>query len=84
MLWNEGKLRQPDVDWRWDRSKTGEKLTLTHVPTGKKVTSEEVKLGRSVDKLYAQKKKRQVYEDLFDKLEEVVYGPQPKRVGING
>jgi len=78
-------LKQRDVDWRWDRTKGGEKLTLTHIPTGKQVVSEEIRVGRRDNKSYSQQRKKQVYDDLFDKLEEVVYGPQSKgRQGIGG
>lgn len=77
----QGKLKQKDVDWKWDKTGKGEKLTLTHIPTGKTVTEEiAVQYGfrRAGAKLTTQEKKKQVYDDLFDKLEEVVYGPQPK------
>jgi hypothetical protein len=73
------ELKQADVDWKWERLKNrNEKLTLTHIPTGKQV-SKEVKIGRD-----GNQQKREVYEDLFDKLEESVYGSryQAGRKGI--
>ena len=67
------ELKQSEVDWKWEKTKFGERLILTHIPSKKSVFSEEVRIARHELKSVIQEKKKRAYEDLFDKLEEVVY-----------
>jgi hypothetical protein len=63
-------IGQHDIDWRWEKVQGGEKLILTHIPSGKTVESE---ILRSVGgKSQLNMKKRDLYESTAEKLEKVV------------
>lgn len=65
------KIKDEDVDWNWVKIQHGEKLTLTHIPTNKKV-SKELHIRKNELKSVIQDKKRDVYDDLLEELEKLI------------
>jgi hypothetical protein len=66
-------IKQTDLEWDWthDRKAMVHRLTLKHIPTQKTVSGEvsEARTGRG----QLEQRKRDLWEDLMDKLEEQVY-----------
>lgn len=68
------RLKAEDVDWFWSSQAKGRnttyELTLTHKPTGKKLSG-KIKEGRYTHAEIAEKK-RALYQTLFDQLEDLI------------
>lgn len=65
------RIRTEDVDWLWqnDTKRRVQTLTLTHTPTKTAVSGE---LRGQVPAHQLQGKKRDLFDDLLEKLEEAV------------